>query len=521
MLQALGTKRPSRAAKIVTARSYPSPIMGLVTRKSLAAMQPAEAIALDNWFPRPSYIEIRGGYASHATAMTGNGKTLAVYNYQSGTSKMFCLTASGTYDVSSAGAVGASVAARTDGKHRWTMFGTASANYLILCNGVDKPLYYDGTTWVAVDGASSPALTGVTTTDLISVAVFKGRLIFIQKNSLSFWYLAAGSAGGALTEFPLDGEAKRGGYLMAVGTWTVDAGDGVDDRAVFITSEGEAIIYQGTDPSVAANWLKVGTYFLGRPLGRKCLTQYGGDLLVLTESGVFPLSASLQSANIDYKLALSFNIEPTFNDAARSYFSTFGWCAYVFPPQAALIVNVPNAEDGTHYQYVMNTTSKAWCRFTSWAAEDFGVFQGELYFASGTAVYKAWSGQIDGANNIEAYAKQAFNYFGQTGALKHFKLFRPVLAANGPLSFMTDIDVDFETDDIVGVSTYSSASASLWDAALWDAGLWASGLEISKEWTSPAEWAGYCAAGKVKVATNSLQVQWLASDMVFETGDIM
>ncbi len=42
-------------------------------------------------------------------------------------------------------------------------------------NGVDKPRYYDNAAWVAVDNASVPAITGVTTTKLVHVNVFKNR----------------------------------------------------------------------------------------------------------------------------------------------------------------------------------------------------------------------------------------------------------------------------------------------------------------------------------------------------------
>ncbi|MEK9894966.1 MAG: hypothetical protein VW518_00885, partial [Burkholderiaceae bacterium] len=206
-------------------------------------MKPTEAVTMENWYPSPSYVEFRGGSASHATGMTGNGKTLLVYNAPNGTNTMYCATSSGIYDVTSAGAVGASKLARTNGKHQWTMFGDGTNNWLIGCNGVDDPVYFDGTTWTAVDEGTSPALTGYTNNDVqnfIAVNVFKGRLFLLPVQSLSFWYLAAGVAGGALTEFDLSGEAKRGGYLMAMATWTRDAGDGSDDVAVFLTSEGEA-----------------------------------------------------------------------------------------------------------------------------------------------------------------------------------------------------------------------------------------------------------------------------------------
>lgn len=483
-------------------------------------MKPTDAIALENWFPNTSYVEIRGGYANHATGMTGNGKTLATYNALTGTNKMFAATASGVYDASSAGAVGAAVAVRTNGKHQWTMFGDGTSNWLIMANGVDKPLYYDGTTWTAVDNATTPALTGLTTTKIISATVYKGRLFFIEKDSLSFWYLPAGVAGGALLEFDLSAEAKRGGFLMAMAVWTRDAGDGQDDVAVFITSEGEAIVYQGNNPSNSVFWSKIGAYFIGKPLGRRCVTQYGGDVIILTQNGTFPLSAALQSAAIDYKLALSFKIETAFTDAARTYGSVFGWSSTVFPGRAALIVNVPIAEDGEHEQYVMNTTTKSWCRFKEWDAEDFAIFNGELYFTTGTKVVKAWTGMIDGANNIEAYGKTAFSYFNEKGVLKQFKMYCPVLSVNGNINFLTDIDVDFQDTPITGTASYSVTSGAQWDVSNWDQANWAAGLETVKTWTSPDEYSGYCASAKVKIATNSLTVQWMASNFIYEKGSI-
>lgn len=511
-------RQKSARGRIAQSRSMPAPVGGWNARDSLADMKPHYAITLNNWFPKTNYLEIRGGYASHTTGATGNIKTLAVYNKMTGTSEMFAYTASGIYDVSSAGAVGASKLARTNGKHQYVNFGDGTSNWLIAVNGADKPAYYNGTTWTAVDGTTTPALTGLTTTSIASVFVFKGRLIFIEVSSLSFWYLDAGAAGGALTEFDLSSVAKKGGYLMAGASWSMDGGDGPDDVCVFVTSEGEVIVYKGTNPSSATSWGLVGVFDLGEPLGRRCMTKFAGDLIVLTQNAAFPIAAALQTGQTNKRVGITDIIDDAFTAAARSYGSSFGWEITMYPAQSALLVNVPIAEDGTHHQYVMNTITKAWCKFTGWNAETFAVFNGALYFATGTTVKRAWYGASDSGGNITAYGKTAFSYFGSVGVDKRFSMFRPVLAVNGSLSFLTDIDVDFNDTEITGTATYTVADTSQWDVASWDQSYWVPGVEVIKEWSSPDEGLGTCAAGKIKISTNNLTVQWMANDYIYSVG---
>jgi hypothetical protein len=366
-----------------------------------------------------------------------------------------------------------------------------------------------------------PALTGVTTTNLIQPCVYKGRLFFVEQGTNNVWYLGAGVAGGALTKFDLSAEFKRGGFIMRMAVWTRDAGDGQDDVACFISSQGEVAVYQGNNPAVAANWSKIGAYFIGRPIGRRCSVQFGGDLIILTVNGVFPLSQALQSATIDYKLALSFAIEPTFNADSRSFFNVFGWEAIIFAEQSSLIVNIPNVEDGLHYQYVMNTITKAWCRFTDWPIETFGYVNGELYGAVGTGTRKLWTGTIDGVDSINFYGKQAFSYFGTLGLLKKFKMYKPNLIVNSNLAFLTDIDVDFRDTAITGTATFSGTSGSTWNGSTWNSGTWNGSANIVRQWTSPAEWEGYSASVKLKITTGTTMVQWIANDIVFEYGGLL
>lgn len=508
--------------QIAAVQSYSAPTGGWNARDALPAMNPNDAVRLVNWWPRTTDLIIRGGYAKHATGITGVIETLSVYNAITGTSMMFAATDAGVWDVSNHGAVGAAeTATSTNGRWQWVNFGDGTNNYLIMVNGTDKPLYYNGTNWIKIDAVSSPALTGVTTTTLVNVMVFKGRLFFIQNNTLSFWYLAAGAAGGALTEFDLSAFCRMGGYLVAMASWSFDGGDGPEDNAVFVTSQGEVIVYQGENPSSATSWSLIGVYYLGKPIGRRCMTKYGGDIVVLTQNGAFPLSAALQSSSIDRRIALTDKIDKAFTEASNTYGGLWGWEGTLFPAQSALIFNIPTSENTSAEQYVMNTITKAWTKFDSWNANTFVEFNKELYFGGSTIVYKAWTGTIDDTNNIVADAKTAFSYFGRGTQKKKFNLFQPILRVNGSIEYLTGMDVDFRDELIRGTATYSVTSGAQWDVSDWDEVYWAASLEIVDQWTSPQRNIGYAGAGKIKIATNSLTVEWIANNYVYEAGGIL
>jgi len=516
-------RRPQRVKSQRAQNSIPfsiqAPTGGWNARDSLANMDPMDAVELLNIFPGTTECELRGGYESHATGITGTVETLAVYHAMSGTNELYAIDDNDIWDVSSAGAAAAQSATVTDGKFQSINYGDGTNNYLILVNGVDSPIYYNGSTFTTITGVSSPALSGVTLNTLIHVNEYKGRVFFIQKDTLSFWYLAAGAAGGALTEFDLSSFCKRGGYLMWMSTWSFDAGDGPDDSAVFMTSEGEVVVYRGTDPNSAADWVLMGVYFIGKPIGRRSFMKYEGDLIITTQAGVYPLSAALQSQ--DKRLALTDKINNAFNDAAVSYESNFGWDITYLPLKTALIFNIPKAVGGIHYQYVMNTLTGAWCNFDSWNGECFVEFNGALYFGASTVVRKAWTGTSDNSSEIIAIGKTAFNYFGNATQLKRFNLFRPILRVNGSISFLTGFDVDFSNLPITGLSTYTAPSSSLWDSAIWDTGEWVAGLGIVSQWTSPKDSVGYSVSGKIKINTSNLTVRWVSNDYIYEHGGIL
>lgn len=495
-------------------RSTPAPTGGWNKRDNFADMDELDAVVLDNWFPEQSRVRLRRGHASHATGMSGSIESLMGYSSPSA-NKMFAANGTNIYDVSSSGAVGAaSVSSLNNARWQHAMFGTSGGSFLYLVNGEDDPRYYDGSTW------TTPTITGsgLTPANLIHVNVFKRRLFFIENNTLSFWYFPVTTISGAISEFDLGSVCRKGGYLMAMGTWTRDAGDGVNDLAVFVTSNGEVIIYAGTDPGDAAAWSHVGTFEIGAPIGRRCLFKVGADLILITQDGFVPLSTALQNARVSDKAALSDKIVGAVTEATRSYGGNFGWQPILYPKGNMLLFNVPTQENDTAVQFVANSTTRAWCRFTGMDANCWEVFNDNLYFGGNDgAVYLADSGTSDNGANITADAKPAFNYFGARGRLKRFTNVRPVLASNGDLTLGLALNVDFEDRIPLSTPTFSGSGGSPWDTSDWDTSDWGITETVLKDWQG-VEGTGYCASLRMRVATNALEVYWHATDWLMEPG---
>lgn len=516
---------PKRERKAVAqATSVPAPIAGWNARDPLAAMKPEDAIYLDNWWPTPTAVELRAGSTNWATGITGTVETLASYSTPGGTEKLFGAvntTNYPIYNVTSSGAVGAAeTLPYTPTSARWQHVNitTAAGSYLYMMNGVDKPLLYDNTTWTAIDGASSPAITGVTTTKLINPWMHKNRLWMLETGTLKAWYLPVDSVGGAAASLDVSAVCQRGGFLMAGGTWTIDAGDGVDDYLVMITSEGEVVVYRGTDPASIATWSIVGRWEIGSPIGRRCFHKFAGDLLVICQDGVMPMSKALQSSRVNPRVALTDRIQYAMSQAATQYNSNFGWELCLYPVENMLLLNVPTSST-TSEQYAMNTISGAWCRFQGWNANCWEFHNEAIYFGTNGKVVKAWNGVDDMGLNIVADAKSAFNYFSDRSQ-KLFTLARPIIVANAAPPLAIGLNFDFDDSDPTGVVSGAVTTGGIWDTSLWDSGVWGGDPSIIKSWQG-IRGIGFCAATRLKFEGKNYSISWISTDYVYQKGGIL
>lgn len=510
--------KPTRKRTSGTA-SIPAPTGGLNAKDAIAAMDETEATIMTNWFPTPSSVDIRSGHDSHVTGASHPVETLMTYNIGA-TQKMFGISGTAIYDVTSAGAIGAAVVTGlTNARFQHIIMGTAGGFFLMAVNGNDKLQGYDGSSWW-VDGDGAHDITGVDTANISHINNFKNRVWLIEKNKLKAWYLPVSSIAGAAAALDLSSLFKLGGYLTIMANWTIDNANGIDDYAAFVTSEGEVALYKGTDPSSASTWAMVGTFRMGKPIGRRCAIKVAADVLLITTDGAFPLSKALLTDRTQSAAAATDKITNLIKADIKNYSDNFGWEPFSYPFGNKILINVPTIENNTAHQYVMNTQNGSWCRFEGWDANCFSELNDTLYFGGNDGVFAADTGTDDNGEDIETDVQQAFSYFGTKGQIKRFTMARPTFLVNGDIDPAIILNTDFDNRVPVYSPSFSTGGDSLWDVAPWDTSTWALGSSLAKKWQSVTG-VGYCGGLRIKTATQNLTVQWVSTDFAYELGGVL
>lgn len=493
--------------------SIPAPVSGWNARDSLANMPEDFAVVLENVFPNLTSCDLRSGYESHSTGNgTGAVETLVEYAGPV-TRKLLSAAGSVIYDSSAAGGSTSIATGKTNARWQTTMMGTAGGSFLYFVNGADAPIYYNGSSFV------TPTLSGVTAANIIHVTTHQRRLFFVFKESLIFGYLPVVSVAGTVATFDLGGLCRKGGYLMAIGSWTRDGGSGPDDIFVAITSEGEVVLYSGDDPSAAASWVLAGVFSIGKPIGRRCIEKVGSDLIVTTQDGAISLATLLPVDQVgSTSLAMTTNIQNEFLSSARSYSANFGWQSLHYPQGSYQLFNIPLTTT-TADQYVINTQTGAWCKFTNQNAASWSLYNGDLYFGAqdGGVIYKADIGVSDNDNNIDWKIQPAFSYYGSPGKQKLFTLCRPHFTTTGSPGFAIDLNIGFSSVTPTSIPTEPTISGALWDVAKWDDSYWTGEAQVANWLTVTG--LGDAASPAIHGATKSIELKFNSYDMVWQQGN--
>lgn len=506
--------------------TFPAPTRGWILNENLAQVQPASASILDNYICTTTGVRPRGGCLKYADI---GSEVTAAFTYKSGASaKFFAANASAIYDISIIAdpdvTPTAAVSGQTSGDWYSVQFGTVATDYLIAVNGSDEMQQFDGTSWQAINAGSTPAITGVLTSVLSHVWSYANRVFLVEGGTMSAWYLPVDSVGGAALEFSLAGIFKRGGSLLFGATWSLDAGDGLDDKCVFFSSEGEVAVYEGTDPSDASNWRKVGVYYITRPTGPNAIMQAGGDLVVATEAGVVPISEAIRrdSASLEVN-AFSAQIASYWRDRSAALAAT-PWEIIKWPEAKIMVVSQPSNVDDTCL--VANLDTGAWSRITGWNTRVLGYYNGQGYFGDkdGNIFAMEVGGSDDGLPYTSIYMGQ-HETLGVGLRQKDVKQARAIFKSETPILPKVSAQVNYDKTTSTPPNSPANFTTSNWDEATWDEATWDGSGSVSYtfDWSSVGR-SGFVVAPEVLMTfgtTPAPRAELVSVDVTFDVGSVV
>ena len=485
--------------------TIPASVKGLNSRDALSEMTSQYAITMRNYFPELGRARLRRGSTEFAAGV-GTGDVESLISHVSGSVSKIIACGGGTIQDITVPSSPVSLATGQTG-NRWN--AATYSGHTIMVNGADDPVRLDP------DGTLNTAHgwtgTGLVPANLSQVMAFKNRLFFAEKDTANIWYGGVAHIQGELVKFPVDRVHTRGGNIVAMGSMTIDAGDGVDDMFVIAMSSGAVLIYQGTDISEADRFFLRGIYQLGAAVGDRPFVQLGGDLIMICADGFVPLSSFLQIGR-QTRLAISDTIAPSVSEAIRFHGGNVGWQAVLYSGGNWLLFNVPSGA-GTE-QFVMNTQTAAWCVFAGLPAKCWLVHDDKIYFgAAGGQVRRADHGLSDVGLAIEGDIQSAYRYIRGRGN-KRYTMMRALLDSDASISYSIGAGVDYEPVAPLTVTSNIVGASQPWNSAPWNTFKWGGRVQ-ELAWQDVGR-SGTAISVRLRTSTKGARVSLYATDILYE-----
>ena len=504
---------------------------------------PNTAVVMENFWPTTNTIKPRGGTRlicqldNSNNGANDNVSANAMFEYNSNTEKKIFIANQNTiFEFNKNNQPNnptVSLSGQTSDEYS-TLQEQSLGGYkrLTIVNGADQPRYYDGQRWRTV---SLHSVSGHTLYPerLSHIWSYRNRTFFIEKGTMVAWHLNVNAVSGGAHRLPLTSLFGKGGELLFGGRWSSDSGDGLDDRCVFVTSNGECAIYQGGNPADANDWSLIGVYDIGEPLNKNAHINVGGDLVIATKAGLLPLSAAITKDTTQLKPYVANRaIDPDWRFQNILTKNKNGWKITKWDSRNMAIVAPPVAEGITSgYCWAVNLETGAWTKFTNWNVNAMLVVDDELMFTDNQGkVFEADTGGTDNGEPFECRMCLGFNDMQTPGVIKNAQAIRGTWRFkrefNPKHSVAADYKETFLCPPSPSESQIQNIDEGVWDRAEWEIGQWGEGLN---EWQITSRWQSVNATGKVlapqiqivSAQTAKLDCQLISIDLAYSQGQII
>lgn len=514
--------KPSTPAQVVT---FPAPRRGWVLNENIATPEPGGAARLDNWICTPTGVRMRNGSRRIAT-IANNAPVVSMLPFVAASGpKLFAATTTAIYDVTNPASTTTIptpvVTSQTSGYYVTATFETAGGYFLIACNGTNAVRSFDGTTW------DTPTITGVTSSTLSAVWSYASRLFFVQRGTLNVWFLPVDSIAGAAQSLSLSGLFRRGGAVLFGGTWSADSGEGLDDRCVIVSDQGEVAVFEGQNPGDANNWLCVGVYDIGKPLGPRAHFQAGGDMVIATENGLIPLTEAVQKDPAALTMAaVTRTIHPEWSRevAARR---SLPWEVAKWTAGNLIAVSLPRPSSGlSRICYTASSETGAWSRQVGWDTRCLAVHNDRLYFGTNAGtIHVADVGGSDDGTVYTASLVYNFDPVGAAAATKTIHQVRAIFQSKAEFIARVGSFVDYENALPANPAALAVPVGALWDVSSWDVGLWdaAGTSRVTANWVSVGR-TGFVLAPRIQISSGDIsapEIELYSVDVTLTVGGVV
>lgn len=557
-----------------------APIGGINASSPASGMPPSDCLFLYNMIPYQYGLRVRSGWQEHCTGVGSDYvATYGLFDYgsplkvslsgplggaqvgnwpgalRSGVrsilsfagsdsrglkDRLFACTKVGIWDVTVSSAAPTCVynfeaQDLNSGKGIATAFVNAAGDhYLAYCDGTNGYLLYSEKTdsWTKItqgSGTDGLTISGANPESFRHVVSWKNRLWFSSNNSATAYYLDIGAFAGTAYPQNFGARFKYGGSLSGLWNWTVDGGTGIDDFLVGISTAGDVVIYQGTDPATPGAFGLKGVWWVGQvPPGRRIASSFGGDLFILSRTGCLPLSKLVAGYLIrDPNIYATQKVANLFNKLMTERGDLEGWEINIHPNDNLLIINVPATTFEPQEQLTMSLASKGWSRHMGVPMSCMETWRGTLYFGTFDNRVCANTGYVDGmkldgteATPIAWGLMTSFQGLG-VARKKRLHMVKPYFMTDGTYpGYMTQARWDFDLSQIVEVpGSPNDPSTDKWNVAQWNASMWGDGVSIGGAYNGATGMGTYVAI--ILVGTSKTNTTLAGFDAMFDVGGLL
>ena len=294
--------------------------------------------------------------------------------------------------------------------------------------------------------------------------------------------------------------------------------DGLSQGSVYsLIALGLVIIYRGTDPTSAATWELIGQYYVGKlPAGRRVAQNEGGDLYILSQYGVIPVTRLMQGQLVQKDSSqLSRNISPLIANAMALTISERGWEMRNVPSENVFLVARPAISGFENLQFALSSHTNGWTTFESLPYQTGDVWDGSFYIGGADGSVYLLGGNTDLDEAVPFALLTSFQEYGETGLFHRVQFMRPVWRSSGSPTYNSEARYDYNTDPPLTSGAAPVLTGSLWDVALWDDGFWVSSGSTVQ---SVIGGTGIGRAMAVAMAgTSDSETLFLRTDLFFDT----